>query len=672
MKPIPPKIRSCLTGHAVILLAAVVAVAPLLLRGPSCGHDFDFHLGSWLDAANGWRHGILYPHWAASANFGAGEPRFIFYPPLTWMLGAALGTVLPWTLVPAALSFLLLAGTGLATRALARLLLPESAAALAGCAALFSGYALFTTYERTAFGELTGGFWIPLLLLFLLRERYPSHPFRIFSSKSRGMDGAPYGNAGPSTTLRSAQVDKAFNAGKRALDGSAAPLTLVVAGCWLSNLPLGVMACYLLAAVATIAALLTRSWALVVRAALAIALGLGLTAIYLLPALVEQRWVDVRQATDAPGERIENSLLFALYADPALTDHNTVLRKVSFIAVYMIAVALIGVVIVGWRIHGSNQSNLIAPGHEKAAGGPTPPPYSAQNVRLNQNQSFEAESNAKIRRFWLPLALIPLAVLFLQLPPSLPVWNLLPKLHFLQFPWRWLVVLEAPMALFFAAAFWPRRRTAQIAVALLCAAFFFWETAFVARDFYQFCGDSDGVPALLSAFQSGAGVLGADEFTPPDADNALLPSGLPAACLAVNPGTALGVVPADADPDLPIRVWNAAQGTCIASADWLLDLPEHKRLAATAHRVGFLILRLRSYPAWKLALNGQPLSALPQREDGLVAVPVTPGPVDLSADWRTTPDVRAARWLSALCALLLIGLFLLERKLKNSSRPHLL
>ena len=90
------------------------------------------------------------------------------------MLGAALGSFLPWHLVPIALTFLLLASTGLATRALARQALSDGAATLAGCAALFSGYAMFCAYERTAFAEMTGGFWIPMLLLLILRDSTPS------------------------------------------------------------------------------------------------------------------------------------------------------------------------------------------------------------------------------------------------------------------------------------------------------------------------------------------------------------------------------------------------------------------------------------------------------------------------------------------------------------------
>jgi hypothetical protein len=622
VRPGNPSRWSRIAGPAIVLLAAVVAVVPQLVHGPSCGHDFDFHLVSWFDCLNSWRHGILYPHWAGSANFGAGEPRFIFYPPLTWMLGAALGLILPWTLVPIALTFLLLAATGLATRALARQFLPEDAATLAGCAALFSGYALFTAYERTAFGELAGGCWIPLLLLFAHRECNVSHPFRTGDQ-----------NAGSSTSLRFAQKDGARNIlvgpiWRRALDGSAAPLALVLAGCWLSNLPLGVMACYLLAAVAVASALLARSWATMLRAALAAALGLGLTAAYLLPAIVEQRWVNIRQAIDDPGERIENSWLFARHADPALADHDTVLLKVSILAASMIAVALIGL-LVSW----------------------------------GRGKLLDA------RRWWIPLALIPMAVLFLQLPLSLPVWNLLPRLRYLQFPWRWLVVLEAPMAIFFAAAVWPARRWLRVAVVALCAAFFMAATAFVAKDFYQACDDQDAIAPMVTVYRSSAGFAGVSEYAPPGADNTLIATGLPAACLVTDPVTILGWSPGG-QLEAPL-VWKEDQRSCIAILSWQLDQPEHKRMSALVPRAGFLILRLRGYPAWRVTVNGRLIASLPHRDDGLIAVPIPQGKVDLAVDWTTTPDVVTGRWLSALAVLLLTTLWLLERKLRKSCQPRL-
>jgi hypothetical protein len=664
LRPGNPSSWPSYLGSAVVLIAAAIAVAPLLLHGPSCGHDFDFHLVSWFDCLNSWRHGILYPHWAASANFGAGEPRFVFYPPLTWMLGAALGLMLPWQFVPAALTFLLLAATGLATRALARQLLPDGAATLAGCAAVFSGYALFTAYERAAFGELAGGCWIPLLLLFALRECNVSHPFRT----EREKDGAP------SVLVRSRW--------KHALDGSAAPLALVVAGCWLSNLPLGVMACYLLAAVAVAAALLARSWAPMLRAALAALLGLGLAAVYLLPAVAEQRWVNIRQAIDDPGERIENSWLFARHADPTLADHDTVLLKVSLIAASMIAVALIGLFIFSLRealegrgfnradVEVNKDAALAAEGTYEAKGsfpqGLKPGFLAAMDVRAKARTL-----HTKARRWWIPLALIPLTVLFFQLPLSLPVWNLLPKLRFLQFPWRWLVVLEAPMALFFAAAAWPARRLLRIVVAALCAAFFLAATVFVAKDFYQACDDQDAVAPMVSAYRSGAGFAGASEYAPPSADNTLIATGLPAACLVADPSTVLGVLPNGVEADEALPAWSAAQGSCDAALSWQSDQPEHKRLSTLVPHAGFLILRLRGYPAWRIVVNGRLIASLPHRDDGLIAVPVPQGSVDLAVDWTTTPDVVAGHWLSALAVLLLTALWWLERKLKKFYRSRL-
>jgi hypothetical protein len=591
LRPGRPPYWTGFISPAIILLAAAAAVTPQLLRGNSCGHDFDFHLVSWFDCLNSWRHGILYPHWAPSANYGAGEPRFIFYPPLTWMLGAALGVVLPWSMVPVALTFLILAATGLATRALARQAFSDGAATLAGCAALFSGYTLFTAYERSAFGELTGSFWIPLLLLFALRDRNPS--------------------------------EKLF---KRALDGSTALLALVVAGAWLSNVPLGVMASYLLVAVALAAALLEKSWAPIVRASIAAAVGIGLSAIYLIPAAWEQRWADIRQATDDPGLLIENSWLFARHADPLLALHDVELQRVSTIAVIMIALALAGLLV-------SRLRNTVP---------------------------------AKLR-WWFPLALIPQVVLFLQLHISLPVWNLLPKLRFLQFPWRWLVVLEAPMAIFFASAVWPSRRWRRFAVAAVCALVFLAVSAAAGKLFFQVCDDEDNVLAMAEVYRAGAGFQGTGEYEPPGADNSLLAMGLPAACLVGDPTTELGVRADESDED-SAPVWQAAQGSCDATFDAAGSQPQHLRIAAVAPHAGFLILRMRGYPAWRVQVNGQPIADLPRRNDGLMAVPVPQGTVNLTVDWTTTPDVIAGRWISALALLLLIVLWYLERKI---NRPRL-
>jgi hypothetical protein len=582
-------------GTTIILLGAAVAAAPIWIHGPVAGDDFEFHLVSWLSAQQSWLHGIAYPHWASSPNFGAGEPRFVFYPPLTWMLGAALGLVLPWTLVPVVMSFLLLVATGLATRALARQGLDEGAATLAGCAALFCGYTLFTTYNRTAFAELAGGFWIPLLLLYAMRDR----------------------NAAGSML-------------RRALDGSTLPLALVVAGCWLSDAPVGVMGSYLLAFVALITALLARSWFPIVRATIAVVLGVGLTSLYLIPAAWEQRWVDILQATGVngdPGLKIENNWLFPHYADAALQLRQQSLHYISPIAVCMIAVALLGLLALGLR------------------------------GRLLVDN----------RRWWIPLAIIPGVVLFLLLPVSLPVWNLLPKLRFLQFPWRWLLVVEAPMGIFFAAALWPgaiARRWLRPTIACLCALVFIGCTMFAAEKLFRDDVESDDFQTLLASYNSGLGFVGTDEYAPPGADNSIVATGLPDACLTDDFDTELGVVPTpNENPS-----WRAQQGSCFATAAAQARTPEHMRIETVAARAGFLILHLRGYPAWRIRLNGKLATNLPPRSDGLIAIPVEPGPVTVTVDWVTTQDVIAGRCVSGLALLFLAPLGLIERRLNRPQR----
>ena len=570
-------------GPLIILLAAFGAIVPELFRGASCGHDFDVHLVSWFDCLNAWRHGILYPHWATSPNYGAGEPRFVFYPPFTWMLGAALGAILPWTAGPIALTWLIFAATGLATRALARLALGDAQSTLAGCVAIFSGYALFTGYERTAFPEFAGGFWLPLLMLFALRVPQ-------VSLLRPGRDFQP--TTDPPQSLR-----------RRAFDRSTVPLAIALAGAWLSNVPLGVMAAYLLASLALLAALANKSWAPILRATVGGILGLGLAALYWLPAALERNWVDVRQATQDPGYNFENNWLFIHNANPALALHDIINHQASWIAVTMLAVA-IAAFFIAWR--------------RGALSSPT-----------------------SSLRWWIPLAAIPVFVAFLSFPISRFAWHVLPEMPFIQYPWRWLEAVEAPMAIFFAAAIWPAVRRARIAVIGACALGFIAAIVYADRNYFQACYPEDAVPAMLAAYQAGAGFDGLYEYAPPNADLSTVARGLPDACLVSDPDTELGKP--DPDDSSANPIWALDQKSCLEIFAVDRSNPEHLRLKAVVPQPGWIVLRLLAFPAWQVHLNGLLMHgdlgvALHTRPDGLIAIRVDRGPIDLTIDWATGID----------------------------------
>jgi len=387
------------------------------------------------------------------------------------------------------------------------------------------------------------------------------------------------------------------------------------------------MVSYLLAGVALTAAVVDRSWAPILRAGLAAALGIGLTAVYLVPAAWEQRWVDIRQATDDPGLRIENSFLFGHHPGLDMELHDVELLRVSLLAVTMIGVALAGLVVCRLR---------------KLPLGP--------------------------RRWWISLALIPVLVLLLLLPVSLPVWNLLPKLRFLQFPWRWLVAVEAPMGILFAAAVWPRdeirngaRRWVRAGVVTVCAGFFLAATVFCDLSLYQPCDDEDKVSGMMDVYRAGGGFEGVDEYAPPGSDSSLLANNLPMACLVNDPATELGRA-----PEGTVREWEAGQGSCDAAygGETAWAGAEHLRLRVETPHPGYLVLRLRSFPAWDVRVNGRS-AGLVRRDDGLMAVAVPARAVELTADWRATPDVVAGRWLSVLALVLVTALCLLERRLKR-------
>lgn len=275
----------------VIPLAALIAITPLIARGCSCGHDFDFHLISWFEAARQLAHGT-YPHWANTPAWNAGEPRFLFYPPLSWLLGAVLGLLMPWTWTPVAFTGIVLTGAGLSLYYTARSFVPANAALLAAAIYLANPYILYTAYERTAYGELLAAVWLPLALQAALK---------------------------PKITIPSVAV----------------PIALL----WVTNAPAAVMGCYAMAMIIVIRLLLvsrneqqTSRLQTAFKAIAGAMLGLGLSGFYLLPAAYERRFVQIHFAL-IPGLRPWDNFLFQHTSNP---EHDAVLHTASVVAVALI------------------------------------------------------------------------------------------------------------------------------------------------------------------------------------------------------------------------------------------------------------------------------------------------------------------------------------------------
>jgi hypothetical protein len=549
-------------GDLLIAGTALLAVGTLIVRGNSCGHDFDFHLLSWMEVARAWHAGLIYPHWVQDANYGAGEPRLVFYPPVSWLLGGVLGIVFGWHAAPVLFVLLALSAAGSSMYLLAREWAPPHAAIFAACVYVVNPYALFVVYERSALGELLAGAWLPLMVLFALRTR-----------------------------------------------SSVTPLGLSVAALWLTNSPAAVMGSYLLAILALGMWIAERRPWPALRAAGGMALGLGLAAFYIVPAAYEQRWVQIGRAI-TPGMRVEDSFLFGHTASDF---HNQVLRTASWIFIAEFVVGGI-VAYLAWRKRAAGRARVVLS------------------------------------------ATLPM-LLLLQLPVSDVIWKQTPHLKFLQFPWRWLLPLSvvicvlAAMALGASVKHGARARLLSFAMILALAIGGGWL-------FFQPCDEEDAVGAQVAAFRLGQGTEGTDEYTPVGADNASIQQRLPLVRVLRAADDDTADSSAGDNPE-----WRAGvPGTVAVKAAATVLNAEHWVVSLSTPESGYAVLRLMDYPSWRVSVDGRQVVGRPLREDGLLAVPVTPGSHTIEVQWSATRDVAAGRVLSALALLGFLGTVGLERR----------
>jgi len=405
------------------MLVASAVILPFSWLGIASGHDFEFHLNSWMEAAGQWRHGVIHPYWAAGAQYGYGEPRFLFYPPASWMLGAALGTLLPWVAVPAAFVWIALTLSGCSMFLLARRWFSRRDAMFAAALYVANPYFILLVYWRSAFAELLAGALLPLLLMYVLR--------------------APQD-------------------GRRVI----LPLGLIVAAGWLTNAPAAVMLCYSMALLAVVVAIAERSTRVLILSAEAVLLGAALAAFYLIPAAMEQKWVNIGQVL-APGLRPQDNFLFTKIADP---DHNRFNLLVSLVAAVEMAVLTVAALL-------SRRWRTRAP------------------------------------KLWWTTVVWAGAAGLLMFPLTAFFWRHLPELRFLQLPWRWLLCLNLPFALLVTMAWrrWVMR--ALVYAALLATLSFVWDR--VQAPWWEQPAD---IAKMVSGQRTPIGYEGTDEYTPAYAD----------------------------------------------------------------------------------------------------------------------------------------------------------
>jgi uncharacterized membrane protein len=561
--------------YIILPLAALIAVLPLILRGCSCGHDFDFHVINWFEAARQLTQGTLHPHWAFTPAWNAGEPRFVFYPPLSWLIGALLGLLMPWTWTPVAYTWLALTAAGLGLFHAARSFATPNAALLAAAIYIVNPYTLYTAYERSAYAELLAAAWIPLLLHAILLER---------------------------VTIPRIAIPVAF--------------------LWLTNAPAAVMSCYALALLTIVRLLLPRKTTttpnrprLALNSAAGTALGLGLAAIYILPAAYERRYVQIAFAILPSLDPLQN-FLFHHTSDH---EQDAVLHTASIVAVLLIALTTLALLLAFKSAKNSElTSDPSTPSSDRDG---------AADARLRWASRASATAPAQLI---LPLAILTLIIAFLLTPLSAPVWTHLPQFRFLQFPWRLTAILAATFALAFSLALsrLSLNSTRTTSISLLVALVL----SFLAYDaFHQRCYPEDTVQARVAVFRStNPGSEPTDEYTPTGADNDSLDD--------LNPGYWLATSPKTAAPN------HATPGPA----------PHHIDLNPTTPQI--LILNLRDYPAWHITLNGAPITTRLHRDDGLIAVSLPAGPAHLELTYATLPDQRLGYLISALSAVALIFL----------------
>lgn len=577
------------------LLLPVFAILPLIRHaGLPNTADGPVHLMRQVELNQAWQQGVFYPRWAADLALGHGMPLFSYAPPALYqitqlfhVLGLPLDAAMKGSLV---LDFVLYS---LGMFLFARRIFGAPAALVAASAYVYAPYRLREAFIQGNYGQFTGLAFYPFIL---------------------------WGFHGLLTDPRPRRY--------------LLPAALALSGLLLShNISAMLFAPLLLAYLAFL--LFTPRpgrdrLRLLPQTSFAILLGLGLSALFWLPAFGERAQIRLEGITQGFFDFRDNFITLAeLTAVPRPLDQMAINPE------FPLALGL-------GQVAGAGLAVLLLIAGVAAAVRPsrTPPPAPG---RAGPARILGRPAGLHVAFFGLALAIYA----FLALPASQAVWEAVPLLELAEFPWRMLGPALLAAAFLCGGAFQlltapaqPADRPAHPAGRderfLLPIGVF----AFVVLNVYylvpaQFIPWGTPSPAEAVAYEAQSGALGTTstgEFLPRWADRFPRPETL-------QPDYEAGRLPQKLDPaGLP-------EG---ATARMLAHLPEADLLQVDTPRPFEATLRTLYWPGWEARIDGRPVPLHVTAPDGLIRVAVPAGQHRLELRLVDTPLRTAAEFISLL------------------------
>lgn len=388
------------------------------------------------------------------------------------------------------------------------------------------------------------------------------------------------------------------------------------------------------------------------RIALLFGLGLGMTIFYAGGALLEMDQVTLQQSTTTRNNdfRFNFTTLSEIFAPAAPENPDLLNPPLPFRLGWVpTALALIGIAVGLWGSHRL--------------------PVNGNQLPVNSNQSPDPRPPAPgprspIKWHVALMALATAVYLFMSLPASRFIWEALPLIDFVQFPWRFVGRAALPVAFLAGAPFslqppaFSRQHNASRITFYVSRITFYAAIALLVIEaiptLYPNVCDEEPFPTILTvhAYERETGLVGVDpegSYFPRTVQRR--PAGSP-----LEADYQRGVWPQRLDlAALPAGAEVRSVTYDNLSMTAVIDAPE----PFTARYLTF------AFPGWTATVNGSPAPITPGAPEGLITFPVPAGEHTIRVAWRATPlrTALTAVSLLALAAAIVVAVLLVRNRL---------